>query len=216
MVVKKVKKAMVAYAEKHGIKLPKINVDSSLWGIGAQRLAYRVSSHARGEHKIPVPVSTRRTQPLSSYLLHGIACYSPSYKWAHPLVHRNGTPGITVHHHAAASRASALDIHRMHLDRGYSGIGYHFYVRKDGRIYRGRPLWAMGGHTLGYNDQVGICSEGNFETEVMGDAQQNSVRHVVLWLHGKYGTMADQRHRDMPGNATACPGRHYRLRAVTR
>ena len=36
-------------------------------------------------------------------------------------------------HHASAKTCSAEDIHRWHLDRGWSGAGYHFLVRKDGR-----------------------------------------------------------------------------------
>jgi len=30
----------------------------------------------------------------------------------------------------------------MHKGKGWAGIGYHFVVRKDGKIERGRPEWA--------------------------------------------------------------------------
>ena len=41
-------------------------------------------------------------------------------------------------HHAAASVCDVKTIHGWHLGRGFSGIGYHFLVRKNGTIERGR------------------------------------------------------------------------------
>lgn len=49
---------------------------------------------------------------------------------------RNNTDEIILHH-AEASHASVEEVNRWHLERGWTGIGYHFYIRKDGRIYRG-------------------------------------------------------------------------------
>ena len=77
-------------------------------------------------------------------------------------------------HHASAKTCSAEDIHRWHLDRGWSGAGYHFLVRKDGSVYRLRPEKYVGAHASGNNsDSIGICFEGDFETEKMGDKQKN-------------------------------------------
>ena len=56
---------------------------------------------------------------------------------------RNSTDEIILHH-AEASRASVEEVNRWHLERGWTGIGYHFYIRKDGKVYRGRPEWAVG------------------------------------------------------------------------
>ena len=47
---------------------------------------------------------------------------------------RSSTKRIILHH-AAAKKCSAEDIHRWHLNNGWSGAGYHFLVRKDGTIY---------------------------------------------------------------------------------
>ena len=46
---------------------------------------------------------------------------------------RKSTERIIMHH-AAAKTCSAEDIHRWHLNKGWSGAGYHFLVRKDGKI----------------------------------------------------------------------------------
>ena len=57
--------------------------------------------------------------------------------WASPLFKRNKTNRIILHH-AQAKTCSVEDIHQWHLKKGWSGIGYHFLVRKDGTIYQGR------------------------------------------------------------------------------
>lgn len=53
----------------------------------------------------------------------------------------------------------------MHLNRGiYSprGLtGYHFVIRRDGRVEIGRDLLAQGAHAYGWNDvSIGICLVG--------------------------------------------------------
>ena len=132
-----------------------------------------------------------------------------TYKWAHSLVHRNGAPAKIVWHHSAGT-GSAQQIHAMHVAIGDSGIAYHYYVRRDGRIYRGRPEWAMGAHCLGHNDWLGVCAEGNYDsTREMPSVQLRALQ----WLHGdihkRRAGIGDIRHKDVPGNATACPGRYY-------
>lgn len=120
---------------------------------------------------------------------------------------RNGKPKAVVLHHAAASSASVETIHSWHLGNGWAGIGYHFYVRKDGKIYRGRPESWNGGHTYGYNEYLGICAEGNFENEKMPAAQKTAIIELLRYLFDKYGEIKVYKHRDL--DATACPGKNY-------
>ena len=42
---------------------------------------------------------------------------------------RKSTERIILHH-AAAQNCSAEDIHRWHLNNGWSGAGYHFFSKK--------------------------------------------------------------------------------------
>ena len=119
---------------------------------------------------------------------------------------RNKTEFIALHH--AAMDGSVEDIHRVHLNRGYSGIGYHIYIRKDGSVYRGRPIYAIGAHAYGSNSiSVGVCFEGNFEIEEMSDAQKQSGKEVVAYLKELYGINVVKGHKQV--NATACPGRNF-------
>ena len=119
---------------------------------------------------------------------------------------RNGNPpGIVLHH--AASNGGVEDVHNYHLSLGWAGIGYHFYVRKDGSVYRGRPEEWLGAHTTGHNDKIGICAEGNFEVDQMSAAQRNAIIELLEYLHDKYGKLPVYGHRDL--DATACPGKNY-------
>ena len=138
------------------------------------------------------------------------------WKWRHGLSRRSVTDAIVLHH-AAIKTASAEDIHRAHLQRDngtWAGIGYHLYIRKDGSIHRGRPLWASGAHVLNENwHTVGVCVEGNYDVETtMPAAQLNAVREALRYLKGIYPNAAIKCHRDM--QATACPGRYYPLAEV--
>lgn len=83
------------------------------------------------------------------------------------LSERLSTNRIIVHHTAVLGDLSARDIHTSHLNIGYSGIGYHFVVRKNGAVEAGRPIWAIGAHAFGCNsDSIGICVSGNFDEEL--------------------------------------------------
>lgn len=119
---------------------------------------------------------------------------------------RASTKRIILHH--AAMNGTVEDIHRVHKNNGWAGIGYHFYVRKDGSIYRGRPEWSIGAHASGSNyNSIGICAEGNFENEQMSDVQKNSIKELVSYLKNKYNISIVQRHKDV--SSTACPGKNY-------
>ena len=111
-------------------------------------------------------------------------------------------------HHAEASSATVWDINQWHLDNGWTGIWYHYYIRKDGSIYRGRPEWAVGAHATGHNDRsIGVCCEGAYMTETMPAAQLSALRALLRDIMGRYGALALRRHRDV--NATNCPGDRF-------
>ena len=125
---------------------------------------------------------------------------------------RNMTDEIILHH-AEASHASVEEVNRWHLERGWTGIGYHFYIRKDGRIYRGRPEWAVGAHAQGVNGHsVGVCCEGRYMTETMPEAQLAALCRLVQELLIKYPGAALKRHRDV--GSTDCPGDKFPFEEV--
>lgn len=124
---------------------------------------------------------------------------------------RDDTELIVIHHtgNPVDDDLSAEQIHTSHLLQGWSGIGYHYVVRKDGSIEIGRPEWAVGAHAQGYNwKSIGIHVCGNFEMAEPTPAQIESTSYLIGWLCDKYGLIPNDNHvvghRDlMP---TACPG----------
>lgn len=131
-----------------------------------------------------------------------------TYDWKWIPEKRRGTDTIVLHH--SAGHGSVEDVHRIHRGQGWPGIGYHFYVRQDGKVYRGRPEAQIGTHTAHYNARtIGVCFEGNFQTETMPGAQYEAGVELLRYLLGKYGPLEIKGHRDF--NATACPGRNFSI-----
>lgn len=53
------------------------------------------------------------------------------------------------------------EIRKWHLERGFSDIGYHFVIRRDGTVALGRPVELAGAHCKGHNSRsIGICLVG--------------------------------------------------------
>ena len=56
------------------------------------------------------------------------------------------------------------DLDVCHRRRGFNGVGYHFYIRKNGDIKSTRPLERIGAHSRGFNrESIGICYEGGLD-----------------------------------------------------
>ena len=56
---------------------------------------------------------------------------------------------------------SAIDIHKMHLNFGWDGIGYHKIINRSGKIENGRPEYWVGAHVKGRNNiSLGVCLIG--------------------------------------------------------
>lgn len=134
--------------------------------------------------------------------------YKPDWDWNGKPVNRSGpASGYFVHHSAGALTAAA--IHAMHRKLGWRGVGYQ-YVIEPTRIVRGRPESAIGGHTKGWNDGIGVCFGGNFDTtKHMPEKQLELGQELFDYLSEKRPGLAWTLHKNTPGNATACPGRYF-------
>ncbi|MBO8158814.1 N-acetylmuramoyl-L-alanine amidase [Thermosyntropha sp.] len=122
---------------------------------------------------------------------------------------RKSTRRVIVHH-SASSDVPANEIHKWHKNRGWAGIGYHFVIRANGQIERGRPEFTIGAHAgkTGNPDSIGIVLTGNFEIEKPMEAQiDNLVWLIREYLYPKYGELEVVGHKDvMP---TSCPGKKF-------
>lgn len=126
-----------------------------------------------------------------------------NFNWNGGFTQRNSTSQIVLHH-ADAINCTVEDIHRWHLNNGWTGIGYHYFVRKDGSIYRGRPENAIGAHAIGANtNSIGICAEGRYNIEIMPEAQKNAIKELIADIKSRYGNLSVKGHKEVSN--TSCP-----------
>lgn len=94
------------------------------------------------------------------------------------------------------------EIDQMHKERGFACVGYHFVIKRDGTIERGRPINTVGAHVEGYNSvSLGICMVGGLDdrgapTNNFTTAQFESLKSLLLQLHHSYPAATIQGHRD--------------------
>lgn len=101
--------------------------------------------------------------------------------------------------HAAATYPSMVDVDaatitEWHKERGFRTIGYHYIIKRDGTVEKGRPDNIQGAHVLHYNTwkdglTLGICmagglKEGTREPEDnFTDRQYASLTKLLTELH---------------------------------
>lgn len=129
----------------------------------------------------------------------------------------NDITTVVIHHSAIEQRKNVtpIDIHKAHMRKGYCGIGYHFYITKEGYIYRGRPITYVGAHAKYHNyNSIGICFEGNFDIDYLTKEQKFSYQQLIAYLFQELPSITDVRlHREL--NATVCPGKNITIDKLT-
>lgn len=110
---------------------------------------------------------------------------------------------IILHHRGG--NGDVESIHKYHLKLGWAGIGYHYYIRKDGKVYQGRSIKFVGSHCKGNNScSIGVCLEGNFEKEQPTEAQLKSLFELISHIKKMYKNIYKViNHRDV--FPTKCP-----------
>lgn len=117
--------------------------------------------------------------------------------------------------HTAATRPSmdigAKEIRSWHKAKGWSDIGYHYVIRRDGKVEKGRPDARVGAHVAGHNrDSIGICLVGGVNENLVPEnnyteAQWKALEELLHKLVQKYPEACVRGHRDFPGVSKACP-----------
>lgn len=129
------------------------------------------------------------------------------------LTKRRSTDYIAIHCSAtpAARDIGRAEIEKMHRDRGFVTIGYHFVIRRDGTVETGRPVDTVGAHVKSYNSiSVGVCLVGGVTPKLKAEnnytpEQWASLATVVEDLRGMYPHAKILGHRDFPAVAKDCP-----------
>ena len=109
--------------------------------------------------------------------------------------------------------AKIAEVRRWHMrDRGWSDIGYHFLIDRDGKVGLGRPIEKTGAHTQGHNTgTIGISLFGGWDSassdefhENFTPEQQASLLKLIADLRQKYGNLTLAGHNNFASKA--CPG----------
>ena len=102
-------------------------------------------------------------------------------------------------------------IREWHMNgRGWSDIGYHFYIDLHGDIYKGRDIAKIGAHCKGQNrNSIGICycggveADGKTPKDTRTEKQKDSLLAVIRTLKAMYPEATIHSHRDFANKA--CP-----------
>jgi N-acetyl-anhydromuramyl-L-alanine amidase AmpD len=118
---------------------------------------------------------------------------------------RKDTKYIVIHCSATRPEMDigVEEIRKWHMAKGWSDVGYHFVIRRNGKVEKGRIINDIGAHVAGYNAvSVGVCLVGglngngravnNFTQE-----QMESLVSTVQYLKGLYPSAEVLGHRDL-------------------
>ena len=101
-------------------------------------------------------------------------------------------------------------IRQWHKQRGFSDIGYHYVIYRDGSIHSGRPIERIGAHCLKHNaHSIGVCyiggvaKDGKTPKDTRTDAQKESLIKLIKELKAKYPKATVHGHREYANKA--CP-----------
>lgn len=101
-------------------------------------------------------------------------------------------------------------IRQWHLQRGFSDIGYHYVIYRDGSIHTGRDESIIGAHCTGHNtNSIGVCyiggcaSDGKTPKDTRTLQQKESLLSLLKTLKVKYPNAKIYPHYKFA--AKACP-----------
>jgi N-acetylmuramoyl-L-alanine amidase len=120
---------------------------------------------------------------------------------------------ITVHCSATQPKTyvDVKVIERMHRERGFLKVGYHFVIKRDGTVETGRSVEETGAHVEGHNKgNLGICLAGGVDAALKPEANYTDEQYVALAqllikLKKDYPDAEILGHRDWPNVKKACP-----------
>ncbi len=125
-------------------------------------------------------------------------------------------PEHIIIHHALKSNCTVHDVHRWHLNNGWNGIGYHYFINKKGIVFRGRQDHQSGAHAPPLNRRsLGICLEGCYqeyknETDrVVPQAQLEALITLVKLLMNRHDIPIEKVQPHSDYSSKLCPGNYF-------
>lgn len=150
-------------------------------------------------------------QKVNGLTVDGIAGPKTWAKLGIPSNKRNITE-IIVHCSATAEGKdfTTAQIKQWHLARGFSDIGYHWVIYRDGSVHPGRDESKIGAHCTGHNSySIGVCYIGGCTTDGVTPkdtrtvAQKTALLKLLKELKSRYPKATIHGHREFANKA--CP-----------
>lgn len=102
------------------------------------------------------------------------------------------------------------DIRQWHLKYGWRDVGYHYVVRLDGTIEKGRPLDCIGAHCKRFNHcSIGVCyvggvkDDGRTPADTRTEQQKRALRQLLTELLSMFPNAEIRGHCDFAPKS--CP-----------
>lgn len=110
-------------------------------------------------------------------------------------INKRNIKEIIVHCSATAEGKdfTVAQIRQWHLQRGFTDIGYHYVIYRDGSVHVGRSEEVSGAHCTGHNTiSIGVCyiggcaSDGKTPKDTRTEAQKAALVKLLKELKVKY------------------------------
>lgn len=174
-------------------------------GIDGPKTRSAAGAYSRGEAGRPAPIVVPETDKT---IYQGAA--------RHPvrevIVHCSATrPDWMEWQGLEAKRA---EIRRWHLANGWSDIGYHWLIDRDGTLLAGRPETQIGAHVVGRNQgTIGVCLIGGHGSSETDRAEENFTPQQLSALRSHIRDISMRTQIAIVSGhnqyaAKACPGFH--------
>lgn len=117
-----------------------------------------------------------------------------------------GAINMYVLHHSATNGGDPWAFANYHIqERGWPGIGYHFVIQTDGKIYQTNELTTVSYHATGVNNvSVGICLVGDYDDTTPPPRQYSALIGLLRHLRNLIGQKPIYGHNQF--SSKSCPG----------
>ena len=174
-----------AWQQAHGLTADGIAGPRTLAAMGLSAAVHGLKVQSSKQSINRIGITLRRSKRRIDYLV----------------VHCTATP--------EGQDMTVEQIRRQHKAQGWSDIGYHYVVYRDGTVHEGRNVDIAGAHVAGYNSHsIGIAYVGGLEPSTCApyhllqakdtrtDRQRAALYSLLMDLRKLYPTAKIQGHRD--------------------
>lgn len=106
---------------------------------------------------------------------------------------------------------NTLDLYKWHvLERGWSDVGYHYFIDLDGEVFNCRPIKRIGAHTKGQNENsIGIAYAGGLDADGLACdtrnlKQKKALKQLLLQIKEEYKDIEFFGHNDFSSKKCPC------------